>query len=84
VFGRRPKRSATFENDQDFINLIDIVAKVYGKLPSEVIRLSWDELYVCIRCLHARSGRAKEAMKTKKKDDIIFPVVNLLDLIDIL
>ena len=72
-----------FENDPDFIDLIDIISKVYGKLPSEVIKLSWGEIFICVRCLLARSERAKAAMKTKKKDDIIFPVMNIMDLIDI-
>jgi hypothetical protein len=72
-----------FQNDPDFIDLIDIIARQYGKLPSEVIKLSWAELFVCARCLVARSERAKSAFKSKKKDDMIFPVINMMDLIDI-
>lgn len=77
------KHWITFENDKEFLNLIDIIARQYGKLPSEILSLQWNELYICVRCIVARSERAKEAMKSKKKDEMIFPVLNIMDLIDI-
>jgi hypothetical protein len=75
--------SRTFNHDPEFINIIDIIARQYGKLPSEVSNLSWAELFICVRCIVARSERAKKAMKSGKKDEIIFPVISIMDLIDL-
>lgn len=73
---------ATFENDPDFIDIIDIIARSYGKLPTEILALSWSELFICVRCIAARSHRAQEAMSQRKKDDMIFPVISVMEMID--
>jgi hypothetical protein len=37
---------------------------------------------VCVRCIIARSERAQEAMRKRKKDDMIFPVISVMEMID--
>jgi hypothetical protein len=76
--------SHPFKADPDYFNLIDIIAKTYGKLPSEVIKLSWTELMICLRCVISRGERARQAMRNRKKDDIIVPTISITDLIDII
>jgi len=78
----QPKRK-TFENDTDFIDIIDIISRSYGKLPSEILSLSWGEIFLCVRCIAARSQRAQEAMKKRNKDDMIFPVISVMEMIDL-
>ena len=72
-----------FYNDKDLLHLYDIIAYNYGKLPSEVAALSFEELAVCVACLKSRSERIDKLIKktTKKKNSALFPVVNLHDLI---
>jgi hypothetical protein len=76
--------STPFQNDPDFINIIDIISRTYSRLPSEVMTLSWSELMICLRCIIARGERARQAMRTKGKNDMIFPTVSIADLIDII
>jgi hypothetical protein len=71
-----------FYNDQDLIHLYDIIAYNYGKLPSEVAALSFEDLAVCVACLKSRSKRIDKILKrTTKKKSAVFPIVNLHDLI---
>jgi hypothetical protein len=76
--------STPFQNDPDFINIIDIISRTYSKLPHEVMMLSWPELMICLRCIIARGERARQAMRTKGKNDMIFPTISIADLIDII
>ena len=76
--------STPFQNDPDFINIIDIISRTYSRLPSEVMTLSWPELMICLRCIIARGERARQAMRKKGKNDMIFPTVSIADLIDII
>jgi hypothetical protein len=76
--------STPFQSDPDFINIIDIISRTYSRLPSEVMTLSWSELMICLRCIIARGERARQAMRTKGKNDMIFPTVSIADLIDII
>ncbi len=39
---------------------------------------------ICLRCIVARGERARQAMKSRGKNDMIFPVISIADLIDII
>ena len=67
------------------MHLCDIIGRTYGKLPSEVADLSWSDLMICTRAIAARSDRVKKIMKTnKRKKDMVFPNISILDLADLL
>ena len=82
---RRAKGSKPFVGDEEFVHLCDIIGRNYGKLPSEVAKLSWSDLMICTRAIAARSDRVKRMIKTnKRKKDMIFPNLSILDLADLL
>ena len=39
---------------------------------------------ICLRCVISRGERARQAMRNRKKDDIIVPTISITDLIDII
>ena len=74
-----------FSDDIDLLHIYDIVGKNYGILPSEVAKLSFEDLAINVAALKARSERIDKLMrKTKRKKTQIFPTVNLHDLINCL
>ncbi len=74
-----------FVQDEEIVHLYDIIGRTYGILPSEVAQLSWSDLLICVQCIRARGDRVKKILKKgKRKKDMIFPNVSLLDLVDIL
>ena len=71
--------------DPDYLHMLDIVATNYGKLPSEVAKLPWDEIALCVAALRTRSERIDRIMKkTGRKKTAIFPTINLTDMINCL
>lgn len=83
--GRRARGSNPFVQDEELVHLYDIIGRTYGILPSEVAQLSWSDLLICVQCIRARGDRVKKILKKgKRKKDMIFPNVSLLDLVDIL
>ncbi len=67
------------------MHLYDIIGRTYGKLPSEIARLPWSDLMICFKCVAARSDRVKDILKRgKRKKDMVFPNISLLDLADMI
>jgi hypothetical protein len=65
--------------------MYDIIGRTYGMLPSEVAKLSWSDLLVCVQCVRARGDRIKRILKKgKRKKDMVFPNISIIDLADIL
>ena len=82
---RRAIGSRTFANDEEFVHLCDIIGRTYGRLPSEVAALSWSDLMICAKAVAARSDRVKKILRTnKRKKDMVFPNISILDLADLL
>ena len=78
--------SKPFANDPIYVELVDLIARNYGMLPSEVCKLSWEDLLINIHCIKARSKRLQKMLKKKgnKKGGMIFPTINLSDLADLI
>ena len=72
-----------FDDDKEFLHLIDIIGHTYGILPSEVMKLSWEEIIICGKCFMARGARIKQITRTQKKT-MIFPTMDISSLADIL
>lgn len=65
--------------------MYDIIGRTYGILPSEVAKLSWVDLLVCVQCVRARGDRIKKILKKgKRKKDMIFPNISITDIADII
>lgn len=74
---------APFADNEEYIHVIDIVARTYGVLPSEVQKLNWYDLMFCFQCVKHRGSRMDRLMKRYKKSGVQ-PSVSLTDLIDII
>ena len=82
---RRAKSSNPFIEDEELVHMYDIIGRTYGILPSGVARLSWSDLLICVQCIRARGDRIKRILKKgKRKKDMIFPNISVIDLADIL
>ena len=84
---RVEKRSRPFfDNGQkDLFHLYDIIAKTYGCLPSDIAKLKWDDLFICIKSIKSRSERVNKILsRSKRKKDMIFPTISVFDMVDIL
>ena len=67
------------------VHLYDIIGRTYGKLPSESAKLDWPDLMICLKCISARSDRVKDILRRgKRKKDMVFPNISLLDLADLI
>mgnify|MGYP003626997497 FL=1 len=65
--------------------MYDIIGRTYGMLPSQVAQLSWSDLMINVQCIRARGDRIKRILKKRKrKKDMVFPNISILDLADIL
>lgn len=87
VLRRVGKRSINFfvNGQKDLFHLYDIIAKTYGCLPSEIAKLKWEDLYVCIQAVKSRSERVQKILsRSKRKKDMIFPTISVFDMVDIL
>ena len=74
-----------FVQDEEIVHMYDIIGRTYGMLPSEVAQLSWSDLMINVQCIRARGDRIKRILKKRKrKKDMIFPNISILDLADIL
>ena len=63
---------------------MDIIARSYGKLPSEVACLSWEDLVICSRCVLARSDRVKKVLKRAGKKNPPQSTLSVFELADLL
>ena len=79
LHGLRP-----FASDESLVHLYDIIGRTYGRLPSEVAKLSWEDLMICARCVSARSDRVNRAMKKRGKGATIFPNASIMDMVDLI
>ena len=71
--------------DEDYFHLIDILAKTYGCMPSDIRKMNWNDLFFNVKCLQARSMRLKKALKqSKRKKGMVFPNLSFNDMIDII
>jgi len=74
-----------FVHDQDYLHMLDIIAKNYGTLPSEIAKLSWSEIVLNVACLKTRSARIEKIMrKYSRKKSAVFPTFNVTDMINVL
>ena len=72
-----------FANDHDYLNMLDILAHSYGKLPSEIAQLDWKDIAICLAALRTRSQRLNKVIKqTTRKKTTVFPIINLSDFIN--
>lgn len=76
----------TFAKDPLYVEIIDLIARHYGQLPSEVTKLSWEDMLINLHCIQARSKRLQKMLKKKgnKKGAMIFPTINMSDLADLI
>jgi len=81
---RQSKDWPRFAADEDYVHLLDIVARSYGTLPSVIAALDWGDLMLCVRCVRARSDRLARVMKKNRKKSTVFPNISLMDLIDMI
>jgi len=74
-----------FVQDEEIVHMYDIIGRTYGMLPSQVAQLSWSDLMINVQCIRARGDRIKRILKKRKrKKDMVFPNISILDLADIL
>ena len=65
--------------------MLDILATNYGKLPSEIAELSWQDIVICVAALRTRSERIDKLMrKTGRKKTTVFPTISISDIINCL
>lgn len=82
---RQPKGCAPFAGDEELVHMYDIIGRTYGVLPSEISKLSWSDLLICVQCVRARGDRVKKILKTnKRKKSTVFPNISIIDLADLL
>ena len=59
--------------------MYDIIGRTYGVLPSDVAKLQWADLLVCVQCVRARGDRVKRILKTnKRKKSTVFPNISII------
>ena len=77
------KSGGRFETDPQIFDLFDVLANSYGCLPSDLVSLTWEELFFNIRCLKARTKRLNGLVKqsNRKKNAMLFPTISLGDLL---
>lgn len=82
---RQELDSEPFASDAVYVEIIDLIARSYGKLPCEILNLEWAEILISLHCIQQRSKRIQKMLKRKgKKSSMIFPVVNISDLADLI
>ena len=83
---RQLNGSSDFKDDPNYVFVVDLVARTYVKLPSEVVQLDFDDLYICVYCLIQRSKRFNQILKkqSRGKNAMLFPIINLSDLTDMI
>ena len=65
--------------------ILNVVARSFGCLPSDLLKLTWKELLVNIQCVQVRSETLHKMLRTQnRKKAMLFPTVPITDLIDIL
>lgn len=82
---RQPNGCEPFAVDEELVHMYDIIGRTYGVLPSDVAKLQWADLLVCVQCVRARGDRVKRILKTnKRKKSTVFPNISIIDLADLL
>ena len=64
--------------------MLDILARNYGKLPSEIAQLDWLDLMVCLQAMKCRGERVGRIMKGKGQKQTLFPNISVMDLSDLI
>ena len=83
--GRRRTELPVFASDEDYLHMLDILAKNYGTLPSEIAKLPWSEIVLNVACLKTRSARIEKVIrKYNRKKASVFPKFNVTDMINVL
>lgn len=72
-----------FTDSEEFLHIVDIIARTYGTIPSEIMKLSWTDFMICLKCIKIRGLRMNRLLKQYKKSGVQ-PTVSLTDLIDII
>ena len=62
---------------------MDIIARTYGTTPSEIAKMDWYDLMLCLKCIRHRGTRMSRILKQYRKSGVQ-PTVSLTDMIDIL
>jgi hypothetical protein len=73
-----------FVADPDYVHLIDIIARSYGKLPSEIAKLDWTDIMICSKAVLTRSDRVKKVLKRAGKKNPPQSTLSVFDLADLL
>ena len=74
-----------FEKDKEIFQIYSSLARSYGCLPSDLLGLSWEELLFNLQCLQVRSDHLQNMLKQQnRKKAMLFPIVNMTDLVDLL
>ena len=73
-----------FANDEDYFHILDILARTYGCLPSEIACLDWLDLMVCLQAMKCRTERVQRILKSGGKKQTLFPNVSVMDLSDLI
>ena len=73
------------QEQADLFNLYDIIGSRYGILPSEVAKLSWEDLLISVRAIKSRSDRLRVIIKKNRhKKAMVIPNISLSELADLL
>ena len=63
--------------------MLDIMASNYGCLPSDLLKLDWNDLIFNFACLKTKGERFEKAMRqNKRKKGMIFPNLSIMDLVN--
>lgn len=73
-----------FAADESLVHIYDIIGRTYGRLPSEIAQLSWEEIMICLKCIRARSDRVNRSLKSRGRDMSIFPNASIMDMVDLI
>ena len=74
-----------FENDKEMFQIYNSLSRAYGCLPSDLLGLSWHELLFNLQCLQVRTEQLEKMMKqSNRKKAMLFPTINITDLVDVL
>ena len=74
-----------FETDKEIFQIYNSLSRAYGCLPSDLLGLSWEELLFNLQCLQVRSDHLQNMLKQQnRKKAMLFPIVNMTDLVDLL
>lgn len=74
-----------FEKDKEIFKILSIVARTYNCLPTDLLRLTWQELLFNIQCAQIRSEELHKMLgRQNRKKAMLFPNISITELVDIL